>query len=332
MGKQTSTKGDQSKQQKSVRIPEIQLTPAEREEIKKRLPGIRRDVESITGKWEDLRTKYPDEFKRATKKHPRLGISISMMSKVVSSLEKIQHAVPNDEVLKMIDQYNTIAKDINTMTKDAAVEETAATCKDRDETLKEAAAGKLKFDDISLTPSDQEEMRQFAHDLFRELFPESHTDRFVKWASDQELEGYQKILLAPANGIESAVTGFIDLFKAKTYKELFKTVQVMSGMSFNDWCAVLKMVKFACNNVSTSEKIAPVLSLICAITFLFGGFSRIAEVAKKMGYSRKFIDMVGIVFKARTAAHITAPLGKALPLSVIGGVSLPYLPIGSVKK
>ncbi|MFH1012161.1 MAG: hypothetical protein V1760_00215, partial [Candidatus Peregrinibacteria bacterium] len=196
----------------------------------------------------------------------------------------------------------------------------------RENALVQAVHGEIPFDEAALTPAQKAELRAFAQELWKEFFPESGIDQFTKWATGQkDLEGYQKVLLAPANGIESAVVGFINLFNPKTYKELYTSIKTVSGLNYEDWCDLWHGLKFTYEQLPTTDKVAPVLSLICAIAFLTGGAGKIIQMAKKMGYSTKTAGAIKGVFGTRTVSHVLEPVGKAVPLGAMLGITLPYI-------
>ncbi len=228
----------------------------------------------------------------------------------------------NEQLIQALNEYNLYAYQINSLLRRINQERKEGS----ENALISAAHGELPFNEAEFTDAQKKELRAFAQELWKELFPESGVDQFTKWASGQEnLEGYQKILLAPANGIESAVAGFINLFNPKTYKELASSVESLSGLSYKDWCDLCRGLKFTYEQLPMTDKVAPVLSLICAIAFLMGGSGKIVEMAKKMGYSTKTVGAIRGAFGARTFTHVLEPVGKAVPLGAMLGITLPYI-------
>ncbi len=299
-----------------------QLSPEQIRAIQSRLPEVRQDITRLLGHFDDLRANYPDEFAKVNRKHPKLATGVEAVRGLFDFLGEDNKRLSNEQLIQAMNEYNLYAHEINSLLQRIDSERK----KGRESALVQAAYGELPFNEAEFTPAQKEELRAFAQELWKELFPESGVDQFTKWATDQkDLEGYQKVLLAPANGIESAVMGFIALFEPKTYKELAASVESLSGLNYKDWCDLWRGLKFTYEQLPTTDKIAPVLSLICAIAFLMGGSGKIVQMAKKMGYSTKTVGAIRGVFRARTFAHVLEPVGKAVPLGAMLGISLPYI-------
>jgi len=302
-----------------------QLSLEELRAIQARLPEVRKDITRLLGHFDELRTNYPDEFAEVNRKHPNLATNVEATRGLFDYLGAHNEELPNEQLSQALNEYNLYAHQINSLLRRIEQERKEG----RENTLVSAAHGELPFNETEFTDSVKQELRAFAQELWKELFPESGVDKFTNWATDQkDLEGYQKVLLAPANGIESAVMGFIALFEPKTYKELAASVESLSGLNYKDWCDLWRGLKFTYEQLPTTDKIAPVLSLICAIAFLMGGSGKIVQMAKKMGYSTKTVGAIQGVFGARTFAHVLEPVGKAVPLGAMLGITLPYIKSG----
>jgi hypothetical protein len=299
-----------------------QLSPDKIQKIRQRLPEVRQDITRLLKHFDELRKNYPNEFEEINQKHPNLTTSAEAVRELFNYLGDGNKDLSNEQFVQALNEYNLYANKINSLLRKIKQEREES----RESTLVQAAHGELPFNEADFTPVQKKEIRAFAQQLWQKLFPESGVDKFTKWATGQkDLEGYQKILLAPANGIESAVMGFIDLFEPKTYKELSASIESLYGLNYKDWCDIWRGLKFTYERLPTTDKIAPVLSLICAIAFLKGGSGKIVQMAKEMGYSIKTISAIKGVFGTRTFAHVLEPVGKAIPLSAILGITLPYI-------
>jgi len=141
-----------------------------------------------------------------------------------------------------------------------------------------------------------------------------------------ELEGGEKILLAPAVGIEMAVTGLIGLLKPKTYSDLYYSVKTMSNMTWTEWCLAWKGIKFALYNIDDSTKIASLIAVVSSVLFMVGGVAAAQKIIPKLklsdGLSSKLKRLSSGVGYARTLTYGPSHLATALPAAVIGGTVL----------
>lgn len=300
------------------------LSPEQIQVIRSRLPAIREDITNFLTHFDTLRENYQEEFARVNSKHPNLARATEVVRGFMDYFGEHNEELSNEQFVQFLNEYNFYAHKINALLREMDREN----LEEREQTLVEAVRGEIPFDEAEFTEAQKEELKAFAQNLWRELFPESNIDRFVKWANGQkDLEGYQKILLIPANGIEAAVMGFIDLFKIKTYEELGSAVESLGalGLKWKNWCEMVRGLKFAYEQLPTTDKIAPILSFIMAFAFLFGGAKKLIEIAKQTGQSTKAIATIKGIFGTRAFFHATAPVGKIVPLGAMLGIALPYI-------
>ena len=302
------------------KLPE--LSKEDIAKIRSRLPETRENITRLAQLYKNFESTYPEEFKRVNQKHPTLAQSINNAEHLFDTVQKNQSALTDTNIIGFLEEYNMYAHSINSALESIRREEEES----QEKKLTAAINGELPINEKEFTDAQQKEMKAFAQDLWKELFPESNVDKFTKWASgQQELEGYQKILIAPANGIESVIMGFINLVNPKTYKELYNSIKNVSGMSYKDWCDSWHGLKFAYEQLPTADKIAPVISFLYSIAFLIGGSGKIIEKAKKMGYSTGMIAGIESAIGGRTITHITNPAAKAVGIGTMVGITLPYI-------
>ena len=316
-------KGRIEKQQSKNTFKLPNLEKHDEQAIVQLIPEAREEIDRLIHYYNLLKTNYPQEFQNVEKNHPHLAKNIELAGKAIGFLGASNKSIDDNQLIDAVTHYNTVAQAINGTLSQLEEQEEEF---EEDEFI-QSALGKLPADEKKFTEEQKREIQRFAQDLMAELFPDSYSDKLVKWATDQKkLDGYQKILLAPANGIEGAVTGFIDLFNIKTYQELGSTLKTTFGMSYEDWCKMWKTIKFTYENLPMTDQIAPILSLLVAVTTLVGGSSRMIGLAKKLGYSSKLVTLaIETPFILRTATHVANPVGKATPISVMMGIVLPHL-------
>lgn len=140
-------------------------------------------------------------------------------------------------------------------------------------------------------------------------------------------------MLAPANGIEGVVVSFINMLDAQTYEDLYEGIETMAGMDYKDWCAAWHTLKFTYENMSTSDKIAPIISLLTGVVFLVGGTAKLFEIMNKLKYPAKTKTLVKNIIEgaviARSGARPLKPLGEVLPVATIVGITLKYINLES---
>ena len=286
------------------------------------LPEIRHDIAIINKNYENLRTNYPEAFARFEAKNPQFAIYMKSAQTLAGELSDDHEELRDEDVLHFIDTYNEYAHGIN-----GALETyRKMASEDREQTIFKAASGEIPFDENSITPEQKEMMKQAAQDIWRELFPESHVDRFVKWAGGQKnLMDIQKILIAPANGIEGVISGIINLTQPKTYQDFAASIEQFSGMSYEEYCATWRTMKFTFENLSTTDKVAPLISILTGMTLLIGGSVKMASILKKLKYPPAVLASIESILLSSRVTHFGNAGGKAAPVGVMEGVSLKYI-------
>lgn len=302
-------------------VPEI--TNSFKEKLERDIPQMRRDLDTMAAQYSFMRDHYPEVFDNMTKKNPDLNGALDKAAFALNILGDHNFFLSNSAVREAIQNYNLGAHVINKVLATFFREEQESAEQKR----VSAIHGELEVNENDFTAAEKKELRIFVKEMWDSLFPPSYTDRFVKWAADQsDLEGYQKILLAPANGIEGAVLGLVKLTEAKTYRDLSDGLKHAQGMSYKEWCDAFNALKFTYENVDTSDKIAPVISIICGISFLFGGIKTISGLSKLKSFTKLQPILAGTLLPARAATFYGNRAGKLIPAMTAFGVSLKYLP------
>ena len=317
-----------SKPPEAKQLPVV--SPEVRKHIAEKLPEIREDITRLNKAFDALNENYPEILDGLVLKHPELTKARLALNTCLYGLSYNQSNLTDQEILRYIDVYNRSASIINKIflaTKKEHAE------KDQ-QLLAQALRGEIPFDENMLTPAEKQQLRQFAQDAWKEIFPDTHVDKLAKWVSKQafdqnELVGLQKIMLAPANGIEGAVVSFINLFHAKTYQDLSASINIMADMDVKDWCSSWQTLKFTYENLPTADKLAPVISVLTGMVFLFGGASKLFEILDKLNYPAKTkVLLKGLlkgVIATRTGIRPVSSLGKVLPVATVVGVTLKYI-------
>jgi hypothetical protein len=284
------------------------------EKIQLNFLKAKQDANRLLKHFDNLMKNYPEVFTKLNHKYPNLEKHLTILKRFFDNFEK-----HNDERLIMheLNTYNLYANKVNFLLNQINQEEKEY----YEKTLTSAVYGEMPFNEIELTETEKRELHNFAEELWKEFFPESWINKSVEtekrelhnfaeelwkeffpesWINksvkratgQKELEWYQKFFLFPANGIESVVIGFINLFKPKTYKELIASIETISGLSYKDWCDLWRGLKFTYEKLSNTDKIAPVLSFIYAVVFLAGIPAQISKIAKKINCSTKTINII----------------------------------------
>lgn len=225
---------------------------------------------------------------------------------------------------KVIQDYNQMARSVNFVLNKFSIEEK----EEREKVVVNVQFGEIEVNEKALTPKEKEEVRRFAKDVYRGMFPESYTDKFVKWETGQvgELSDVEKLAAAPMNGIEAFVTGIGGLVAhpVDTLKGVGKGVLKVGELLFSkkDREAIFNTGKILWGNTSAADKIAPVVSFLASVAMLGGGFAKLGKLAKSLGYSGRVAALIGGSTRLFGSA---AKLDKPLMLSAMSGIVLPHI-------
>lgn len=136
----------------------------------------------------------------------------------------------------------------------------------------------------------KKELVLWAKELFRIIFPETGTEKFVKFVNSQEtLEGYQQVLLAPAKWIERAVWGIVALLKPKTYVELQAWTRFMTWISLENVYSTLKLMKWQFEWLEWSKQASIAIELIVWGCTVIGWIKNAWQILWKFKYLPQII-------------------------------------------
>lgn len=305
----------------------LELKPDQKEKLIQLIPELRMDLADFKKYYNNLKNKYPEAWGKIASKHHHITKQLDLMIHVIDKLDATNLALKNIEIIQAIDEYNLFAKEINEVFAGADL----AFREEIDQTIGLATQGELPFDEKDFTADEKAEFKKFMEDLMAELFPESNVDKFVRWTtgrkSSDKLEDHEKYLLAPANGIESAIMGVAALFDQQTYQDFVSGIILTSGLTWKDWCNYMKALKVGFEQLPTSSKIAPMLSLLCAFAFLAGGTSKIVSMTSKLKCGAKIANAVKVTVGARTMVYKGAEIGKGLAILPLTQLKIKYINI-----
>lgn len=169
------------------------------------------------------------------------------------------------------------------------------------------------------TEEQKTEIRDFADQIWEELFPESNVDKFAKWASGKsDLENYHEILLAPANGIEGVLSGVWNLARhpIDSYEDFVGAVDTISGMTYADFCACIKVLKFMYTNMDKKDLVAPSISFIVGCLFIFGGASKISKLMGGRKLPAALVELTGTLGRSEKKSSSLAR-AKEMPTRLL---------------
>lgn len=268
-----------------------------------------------------LYQKYPDELHNINKKHPSFFNNINQLSELLQILSKDNKSITKEQQSKAVEDYNSYAYQINNTLNKIKTEK-----KEFEENkINDAVNWELEFDEIKeemYTEEQKEELKQFTKDLWEEFFPESNVDKFVKWTNNQdELEDYQKILIAPANWIENIIVWVASLFEMDTWDNIW----TLTDLEYEDWCDLWKTLSYSYENLSSTDKVAPIISLIFSIWFLIWWVWKIGQLAEKLWASSKIINTIKIAWRGLNAPSVVDSWTKWAFIWTMAGITLPYI-------
>ncbi len=106
---------------------------------------------------------------------------------------------------------------------------------------------------------------------------ESFVEFLVKDKTGQKnLEGYQKILIAPGNAIEGVVRFGISLFNKKTYADLLTSLKMIQDPKQREILG--EIIKKGWQNCTTAEKTAFIVEIAYSALFVYKGLDKLTKV------------------------------------------------------
>lgn len=244
------------------------------------IPKIRHDIQKLVDLEWELRSNYLDTYVKLHKKHDKLFNVINNLVDIWNKLWENNKELSNDEIKQLIYKYNMYVQEFDSIKNGFIAEQKRDNIK-----ILLYNSNALEIDKES--EKYKKELKNFSKDLWKELFPETNVEKFVKWANNQDkLEDYQKILIAPANWVEHIIEWVMDLFDVDSYKDLSKTLWIMEELDYEDWCNVFHSLKIIYKNIETADKISFIIWFIVSLSFIIWGSTRILQIAKKFNLSK----------------------------------------------
>lgn len=324
----------ETERQQSVEQPK--QTPAETKETKKlriNLNEAAATVKELLFHFHELERLHPEEVEALKEKHPKLAKTIQQIDRALKVIELKYGEINGEKLKEAINEYNSLARTINFILRAILIENKEAKEKYQAKIIR-IVEDNIEVDEKALTNAEKDSLRRFAKDIYLLMFPETYTDKFVKWSTGQafggDLNAVEKIAAAPMNGIESLITGVagfvahpIDTAVA-TKEGVKKTWELL--MSEKDRKRIFNAGKFLLENTSASDKIAPVLSFLMTLFMAAGGIEKVGKMLKAAGYSKNFAYMISLARGVSNASKLEKPL----QLKNMLGITLPYLHLENI--
>ncbi len=293
------------------KVPERVLNP------KERLDSVRKDVGYFVKNYRQFQVNYPEIDGALAKEFPDFHQSTEGLMHLMDELSTPDGVVSDSTVLEYLERYNTLAESVN-----RAFEALKSAHHDAQDPFHSALNS---GETLVLTEAQKSETAAFARDLYKKIFPESNVSQSVRLATGQShLEDYQKILVAPAEGIEAVVMGFINLLNPQTYKDLGDGIQTACGMDYEEWCMAWKTLKTVYENASGADVAEVSISFIVAVCFLVGGALKLSQISKGLQLPAYLVPAVEVVTVGSRGLMYGGKL-QSLPLGVMGGLTLKYV-------
>lgn len=281
-------------------------------------------VKELMYHYHELERLHPEAIKSIQEKHPRFMLSVNSANNALEMAEAHYGKLDGKALEKVIENYNQFARSVNFVVNKLGMEEK----EEREMAMVSVKFGEVEVNEKELTPKEKDEVRRFAKDVYKNMFPESYTDKFVKWQTGQvgEMSDGEKLAAAPMNGIESVAKGIGNLVihPVDTIGGIGKGFWKVGELMFSetDRKAIMHSGKVLWENTSSTDKIAPALSFLAGMAMLGGGFSKLGQLAKSLGYSQRIAMIVG--GSSRVFGNV-GNLEKPLMLGAMAGLVLPYI-------
>ena len=165
--------------------------------------------------------------------------------------------------------------------------------------------------------------------------------------------------MAPANGLEDIVVGFIDLADPETQEELIKTAKSVDAESIKTFlktlyqdfqnfhrstklvstdkmlcvgreesCRMHQMINILIENTDWAEMGPKALSLVYSLLFTVGTISKISKILKLPRFAKFSPRVVGIIkglTLTKTGLRYAKVAGRALPFMLMAELVAPYI-------
>ncbi len=283
---------------------------------KEQVDSVRKDLGYFAKNYRQFRANYPELDHELEVKFPGFQKDTDELMYSFELLSAPNAGLTDEEAVQFLETYNGRAHRVNDALDSLKKDQAAA----QDPLHAALSAG----EDMVLSESQKKETAAFARSLYQQIFPESYTSQVVRWSTGQShLEDYQKVLVAPAEGIEAVASGFVSLFNPQTYKDLNDGIQTACGMDYEEWCMAWKMLKSVYENASGADVAQVSISFIVSVCFLVGGVSKLGQLTKGLKVPAYLMPAVETVTVGSRAIHHSESL-QVLPLGVLGGLTLKY--------
>ncbi len=201
-----------------------------------------------------FKEKHSNFYWNMINKYPSLSMHISYIENILEKISSKNDNLSESDIKSFALQYNSSADRINYILKSFNISSFE---------LVDKTTEKFITNEIEITNEQKEELRKFGKDLFKEIFPDSYVTKAVKYINSQEeLENYQKILLAPANGIEYMIFSVLSLLKKETYTDFYKSVDFLIWLDWKEKDRLYGLLNILNDNISNVDKISVIISLI----------------------------------------------------------------------
>ncbi len=299
----------------SPEVPTINVN-----KLRERLPEYRSDLESFRRAYGQLQENYPDFFERIERENLTMNLTLDQMEEILTTLDQVQEK-SDDEILDYVELYNKLAVSVNFWFTEDSLNSPESVMGPivRGETIDPQV-----FE--TLTKEQEQELIKFADELYKEIFPDSYTDKAVMyWTNRSELSDFQRYMLMPANAIESVATGLVELFDPETWRDLKNSTKTLTEMEYEDYVLAWEFLKFQYKHMETNDKVIPAVTFILSVAFLLGGISKVSKFAKSAGYSKKLVYALEAVIITRSFTHNAGPAVNTIPAQVLGGLNIKYM-------
>jgi len=270
-----------------INLLEIEDQNASEKDIKTRSEDLRKRLDIFTRNIDKLKENYPDIYESIVKEHSGFVDGEKKAKEILDDVRS--SSIKGDEIIQLIDSYNMLAPSINSTIK-------------------------ILKSEMPLSKESSEMIKKVAEDVYYALFPESKVSVFVKWTTGKtSLEDYQKWLIVPAEGIESAVENLVSLLNPKTWIGVKQGVKTLYEMTPEERSAAHLAIKEIWKNIPPERLAIDGARWLSSVIFLCGGAEKLGSIAKL----KLPVQITEVLYILRNLSKF-----KSLPILVIDGLKL----------
>jgi hypothetical protein len=295
-----------------------QLNESNRDELEIRIVQARADIADFNRNFAQLKVNFPVEVEQIESAFPGLIDTITELNRGV---DQEFNALSNDEIIRRIQRYNLMIDIINSVFNNLLNPVVGDVTQTVDALLETG-----QYSGIASNMSEEQRvaLESYTQSVMESMFPESTVSRVVRGISGEytdsfdretgeyaELAGWQRIAIAPAEGIERIVTGIAQFADIETYGEIQRGLATLPNITGTDIVNIFRLLHSAWEHSSGIDKAAKLIAIASACVFLAGLIGTV-----------RLPSQLNFILDGALTVGINQNLLRIVPAAAIGGLGI----------